>query len=105
MRVARRDPLHPQIPADAYEINFVPGDAEVTFENNQGQDFMFPVAEGITAQRWAEILAEQARQRELERLVRVGARAWAESGVCSGRRGSRAPRVGARGACAWRRRG
>jgi hypothetical protein len=35
-----------QIPQQAYEINFVLSDGEFAYENNGGQDFMFPVVRG-----------------------------------------------------------
>ncbi len=61
-----------QVPKDAFELNFVLCDAEGLYENNGGQDFMFPVIEGISRERWAEIAAEIAAKKLAERMVSDG---------------------------------
>jgi hypothetical protein len=58
-----------QVPEEAYEFNFVLHDNEGTYENNAGQDFYYPVAEGSTPERWSEILAERVAMKEAQRAV------------------------------------
>ncbi|KAL6763691.1 hypothetical protein V8C86DRAFT_192634 [Haematococcus lacustris] len=70
-----------KIPANVYELNFVLSDGEGLYENNGGQDFMFPVAEGITYEDWAEIAAEIARKAEEERLAAEKKKAEEEARV------------------------
>ena len=43
------------IPEDSFEMNFTFGDAEGTWENNDGDDFMLQVAGGPTAEKWDEV--------------------------------------------------
>lgn len=59
------------MPEEAYEFNFVLHDNEGVFENNSGVDFVYPVSEGASLERWSEIQAERAAKREAERQVRV----------------------------------
>ena len=43
------------IPEDAFEMNFIFSDAEGTYENNGGNDFMLNVAGGLTVEQWEEV--------------------------------------------------
>ena len=49
-----------QVPLNSYELNFVLSDGEGAFENNQGQDFTFPVEAGITWDDWVDTAADRA---------------------------------------------
>ena len=43
-----------RVPLDSFEVNFVLNDTEGRFENNQNQDFTFPVVGGITWDEWVD---------------------------------------------------
>ena len=48
-----------RVPKDSYEVNLVLHDTEGRFENNQNQDFTFPVVGGITWDEWVDQAAER----------------------------------------------
>lgn len=61
------------IPDDAYEIQFVIGDGEGTFDNNHGENYHLQVKGQMTRDLWHETAAERAEaqflaQKEEERL-------------------------------------
>lgn len=48
-----------RVPLDSFEVNFVLHDTEGRFENNQNQDFTYPVVGGITWDEWLDQAAER----------------------------------------------
>jgi len=56
------------IPEDAFEMNFVFGDAEGVYENNGGNDFLLEVAGGLTVEQWEELAIKRAEEAEAARL-------------------------------------
>lgn len=58
-----------QIPESAYEVNFVLTDGESLYDNNNGQDYTYKVAAGISWEEWQAAAVERAEAAEKERAA------------------------------------
>jgi len=68
-----------RVPEDVYEINFVVTDCEGKFENNAGQDFTYPVMNGLSWEEWQDSAEERAMKAEEERQALEEQRAKEEA--------------------------